>query len=150
FAAAGAGNTSITLTGTNFVSGSVVKLGGVALATYAYVNSTTMTATVPSASLVSEGLLSLTVFSPTPGGGTSSAVAFSVVGRAQPGDLRVSSEGPIIAPPLAEEAVIEPAGRPPPPGKKKNKRRKPIFREVEFINPSQNIRQRYVLTDEDL
>jgi hypothetical protein len=78
-AAAGSAATTITATGTNFVSTSTVNWNGTALAT-TYTNSTTLTATVPSSDLTTAGTASVTVVNPTPGGGTTSAVTFTISG----------------------------------------------------------------------
>jgi hypothetical protein len=68
---------TLTVNGTGFVSGSVVKWNGAALAT-PLVNSGQLTATVPAARVATAGTVSVTAFSPTPGGGTSNAVFFQV------------------------------------------------------------------------
>jgi hypothetical protein len=63
---------TLTVNGTNFASGSVVKLNGVALAT-TFVGSTQLTAVIPTSLLADEGSPSVTVTNPAPGGGTSNA-----------------------------------------------------------------------------
>jgi hypothetical protein len=74
-----AGEAAFTLTvnGTGFVNGSVVKWNDQARAT-SFVSSTQLTAQITSADIVSAGPASVTVFSPTPGGGTSTAASFTV------------------------------------------------------------------------
>ncbi|MCE9557788.1 MAG: hypothetical protein K8R88_02440 [Armatimonadetes bacterium] len=72
----GAGFT-LTMTGSGFVSGSQVMWNGAPLAT-TFVNSTNLSATVPSANIAATGTASITVFNPTPGGGTSSALTFTI------------------------------------------------------------------------
>ncbi len=67
---AGAPDTTLTLTGTGFVSASVVKSNGANLAT-TYVSATTLRAVVPAAQLATAGSLAITVTNPAPGGGTS-------------------------------------------------------------------------------
>jgi hypothetical protein len=67
----------LTLTGTNFISGSVVKWNGAALTT-TFGSSTQLTAAVPATDIASSGSASVTVFNPTPGGGTSSALTFTI------------------------------------------------------------------------
>ena len=67
---AGAAQFQMTVTGTNFVAGSVVRWEGVDLAT-AYVSPTSLTATVPAARVASAGAANITVFNPGPGGGSS-------------------------------------------------------------------------------
>lgn len=74
---AGAGDTTFTLTGTNFNSSSVVMAGTTALTT-TFVNGTQLTAVVPAATLAPVGTLSLSVSNPTPGGGASQAVSVTL------------------------------------------------------------------------
>jgi hypothetical protein len=76
-ATVGAAGLSVTVTGSGFVNGSTVRWNGTDLVT-AYVNATTLNATVPAGSLATAALVSVTVFNPTPGGGTSPAATFSV------------------------------------------------------------------------
>jgi len=73
----GSGNTTLTVNGTGFAYGSVVELGGVTLPTL-YWNPTALTATIPAAQLMAAGTLPVVVTTPGPGGGTTSAVAFTV------------------------------------------------------------------------
>jgi len=61
----GAAATPITLTGTGFLPNSVVNVNGTPLATYAYVNPTTMTATIPVSYLSTAQVLNITVNDPT-------------------------------------------------------------------------------------
>ncbi|WP_439624843.1 cadherin domain-containing protein [Gemmata sp.] len=75
--------TKLTVIGNGFGIGSVVMFEGIALAT-TYVNRTTLTATLP-ASVAESGPVNVTVFSPTPGGGTSNAVNFTVTNVAPTG-----------------------------------------------------------------
>ncbi|GAB2861303.1 IPT/TIG domain-containing protein [Hymenobacter ruber] len=74
-----AGSTSqlLTVTGTGFVSGSVISFNNTALTT-TYVSATQLTATVPASALTTAGSYGVTVMSPAPGGGMSAAVAFTV------------------------------------------------------------------------
>jgi len=67
----------MTATGTNFVSTSQIKWNGTALTT-TYVSATQLTATVPASDLATAGTASVTVFNPTPGGGTSNALTFTI------------------------------------------------------------------------
>jgi hypothetical protein len=68
---------TLTATGTNYVSGSVIEWNGVKLTTK-YVSSTTLTATVPAADIKTAGTASVTVVNPAPGGGTSAAKTFTI------------------------------------------------------------------------
>ena len=68
---------TLTVNGTNYVSGSVVRWNGSARTT-TYVNSTQLTASIPASDIISVGSASVTVFNPTPGGGTSNAATFSI------------------------------------------------------------------------
>ncbi len=69
---------TITVTGTGFVPASVVSVGTTARAT-AYVNATTLTFAATVADQATAGYLSVAVTNPAPGGGTSPAVALSIV-----------------------------------------------------------------------
>ena len=75
--AAGVPDTTLTLTGTNFLSASKVNLNGTSLA-ISFVSSTQSTATIPSASLVQAAGDQITVTNPSPGGGTSAAQTLAV------------------------------------------------------------------------
>ncbi|MFZ0685028.1 MAG: FG-GAP-like repeat-containing protein [Terriglobales bacterium] len=68
---------ALTVNGTGFVSTSVVKWNGAALGT-AFVNSHQLVADVPASALTSAHTASVTVFSPTPGGGTSNVDLFTI------------------------------------------------------------------------
>jgi hypothetical protein len=76
-ATAGSPGFTMTLNGSNFVSGSVVQVNG-ANRTTTFMSSTQLTAAIPASDLAVGALLSVTVSTPTPGGGTSSAVTFTV------------------------------------------------------------------------
>jgi len=73
----GSGDTSITVTGSGFSSGSTVMLGAQALGT-SYTSASTLTAMVPAAQLASLGWEAISVSNPAPGGGTSNALPLSV------------------------------------------------------------------------
>ncbi len=68
---------TLTATGSSFVSGAVVRFGSTDLTT-TFVSSTQLTATVPATSITTPGSYSITVFNPTPGGGTSNVQTFTV------------------------------------------------------------------------
>ncbi len=68
---------TLTVTGTNFVSGSVVQWAGTALTT-TFVSATSLTASVPASDLTTTGTLDVIVINPTPGGGNSVAKTFSI------------------------------------------------------------------------
>jgi hypothetical protein len=67
----------LTVTGTNFNAKSTILWKGTALTT-TYVSATQLTASVPAANLTTVGTAAVTVFNPTPGGGTSTAVTFTI------------------------------------------------------------------------
>jgi len=90
---------TLTVHGTNFVSGaSVVCLDG-ADRTTTFVSSTQLTATIPTSDLATAPGKSITVFNPTPGGGTSAAVDLTIKATAEP------SWGPIAGIIVAAAAV---------------------------------------------
>ena len=74
---AGSGGTTLTVAGTGFCPQSVVQLGGTPLAT-TYWNPAVLTTVVSAAQLAYGESLSVTVTTPTPGGGTSNAVPLPV------------------------------------------------------------------------
>ena len=73
----GATETTLIVTGTNFVLASQVKLGTTVLNT-TFVSSTRLTATVPTHLMATVGAYTVKVTSPTPGGGTSNGLTFTV------------------------------------------------------------------------
>ena len=77
-AVAGGAGFTLTVTGSSFTPSSSVLWGGTALTT-TFVSSTQLTAVVPAANITSPGTFAITVSNPTPGGGSSSALSFSVL-----------------------------------------------------------------------
>jgi trimeric autotransporter adhesin len=80
-AAAGSGDFTLTVNGSNFVSSSVIQWGGVALPT-TYVGSTRLTALVSAIRIVGAGPIPVTVVNP--GGQVSTAATFTVTGNSVP------------------------------------------------------------------
>jgi hypothetical protein len=74
---AGSGGFTLTITGTNFVTNSVVRWNG-SPRTTTFVSSTVLTATIPASDVATAGTANVTVFNPTPGGGESGAVTFTI------------------------------------------------------------------------
>jgi hypothetical protein len=75
---AGSGQFTLTVNGTNFVNGSVVKFGGATKAT-TFVSANQLTATILAADVATAGTPGVTVTNAAPGGGTSTpAVTFTV------------------------------------------------------------------------
>lgn len=68
---------TLALSGAGFVSGSVVQWNGAALAT-TFVSGSKLMAIVPAANITKATAATITVFSPTPGGGSSNPVFFPV------------------------------------------------------------------------
>ncbi|NWJ47138.1 MAG: Ig-like domain repeat protein, partial [Chloroflexi bacterium] len=68
---------TVTVTGSGFIPGSVIRLNGTDLAT-TYINPTTLSVVIPGAQLSTARVILLTVFNGTPGGGTSNPLAFYV------------------------------------------------------------------------
>lgn len=90
---------TLTVNGSDFVSGAVVKWNGTALTTQ-FVSSSQIAATVPAADIASPGTASITVTNPTPAGGTSNILSFAV---SAPTDLSFTPSG-------WAEGVIQPFG----------------------------------------
>ena len=68
---------TLTVFGTGFVNGSVVRLNGDSRTT-TYVSAAQLTATIPAADVASAGSRQITVANPSPGGGVSNAAALTV------------------------------------------------------------------------
>jgi len=68
---------TLTITGSNLVSGCTAKWNGAALKT-TFVNAGEVTATVPATDIATAGTASVTVVNPAPGGGTSNALTFTI------------------------------------------------------------------------
>jgi trimeric autotransporter adhesin len=73
----------LTVTGTDFVSLSSVEWNGSSLPTE-YVSSTQLQAQVSASAVASVGSASVSVITPSPGGGTSSALPFTIVATSNP------------------------------------------------------------------
>ena len=69
---------TLTVNGTNFVSGSTVQWNGAAR-TPTFVNSTQLTAAITDADIATAGTANVTVVNPAPGGGTSNALRFEII-----------------------------------------------------------------------
>ncbi len=76
-ATAGSASFTLTVNGTNFISGSAIRWNGVSLTT-TYVNATQLTATVPAANITTVSTAAITVFTALPGGGTSNSLTFTI------------------------------------------------------------------------
>ncbi|HKF68558.1 MAG TPA: IPT/TIG domain-containing protein, partial [Vicinamibacterales bacterium] len=70
---------TLAVTGNGFAASSVVRWNG-ANRTTTFVSSTQLQATIPATDLASSGTAQVTVFTPSPGGGTSSALPFTIGG----------------------------------------------------------------------
>jgi len=77
--AAGSGDTGVTITGTGFVYGSQLVWDGVSLGCCYYPNGTAqLNGTIPAADLITPGTHQISVYTPTPGGGSSTSLPFTV------------------------------------------------------------------------
>ena len=76
-AVAGSAAFNLTVNGTGFVSGAVVKWNGSSRTT-TFVSATQLLAAITAADIAAAGTVQVTVFNPTPGGGTSTAATFTV------------------------------------------------------------------------
>ncbi len=73
----GSSDTTLIVTGTNFTAGSTVMLGTTALTT-TYTSTAQLSAIVPAANLTSMNWASISVVSPSPGGGASNAFPLTI------------------------------------------------------------------------
>lgn len=78
-AAAGGPAFTLTVTGTNFLTSSIVRWNGGDRAT-TYDSSTQLRAAITAADIAAAGSAAVTVFNPAPGGGTSSPLTFTITG----------------------------------------------------------------------
>jgi hypothetical protein len=76
---------TLTVNGSDFVDGAVVQWNGAARTT-TFIDETQLSAQINAADLTSQGSASITVLNPTPGGGVSNAVQFSITAPAGDGD----------------------------------------------------------------
>ncbi len=76
-AAAGGSGFTLTVTGSAFAPSSVVRWNGADRVT-TFGGPTTLSATIPASDLTAAGTAAITVFTPTPGGGTSATASLSV------------------------------------------------------------------------
>ncbi len=76
-ATAGGAAFTLTVTGTNFTSSSVVRWNGFNRTT-TYGSPTQLTAAITAADIATAGSATVTVYNPTPGGGTSSGMSFTI------------------------------------------------------------------------
>ncbi|MEP7340080.1 MAG: PKD domain-containing protein [Acidobacteriota bacterium] len=79
----GSAGFTLTVTGTNFVNGSVVRWDGSSRAT-TFVSATQLKAQILTTDLVGTGQASVTVFNPVPGGGTSNVMIFNITSGQSP------------------------------------------------------------------
>src|SRR6184192_802944 len=77
-ATAGGATFTLTVSGTGFISTSVVRWNGNDRPT-AFQDSTHMTAQIPASDIATVAAASVAVFNPVPGGGTSSAIPFAII-----------------------------------------------------------------------
>jgi len=76
-ATAGSGALTLTVNGSNFIGGSIVRWNG-ANRTTTFVSSTQLQAAIPASDVTTAGNATVTVFNPAPGGGTSGGATFSI------------------------------------------------------------------------
>lgn len=87
---AGGSAFTLTVSGNNFMSSSLVEWNGSPLAT-TFVDAQQITAAVPAADIAAAGTAQVTVTNPAPGGGTSTAIAFHIVAAVVSANLSPSS-----------------------------------------------------------
>lgn len=86
------GSFTLTVTGSNFFSNSIIRVnGGNRITTV--VNSTTLTTQIDASELITPSVFSVTVFTPLPGGGTSTARSLYVLGGSISGTVFYDKNG---------------------------------------------------------
>jgi len=83
---------TLTLNGSSFVPNSIAKFNGTSLTT-TFVNSSQITAQVSASNLINPASVNITVFSPAPAGGTSSAQVLTIVGGSISGTKFEDTDG---------------------------------------------------------
>jgi beta-lactam-binding protein with PASTA domain len=73
----GSATITLTVTGSNFIASSLIEWNGLALPT-AFVSATQLTAQISASQLLSAGVVNVSVFTGTPGGGASGTMPFTV------------------------------------------------------------------------
>jgi sugar lactone lactonase YvrE len=76
-ALAGSSGFTLTITGTNFISGTIMRWNDTDRLT-TFISGTQLTAEIDATDLETAGSASITVFSPTPGGGASNVLTFTI------------------------------------------------------------------------
>ncbi|GAB4211669.1 MAG: hypothetical protein OHK0022_46500 [Roseiflexaceae bacterium] len=94
--AAGAGDLALTVNGSDFVDGAVVQWNGANQPTQ-FASANKLVATIPAALLLNAGSASVRVVNPTPGGGASNTVEFTIVPGGQTPAPGVSGIAPQAA-----------------------------------------------------
>jgi trimeric autotransporter adhesin len=110
-ATAGGQGFTLTVNGTNFVSGATVRWNGQNRTTN-FVSATQLTAQITAADIANAGTASVTVFNPAPGGGVSNAVNFTITpsntGTTVALTPGVAQTGTSAAPQPPSQAVFHP------------------------------------------
>lgn len=81
--AAGSGAFTLTVNGSSFATGAVVRWNGSARTT-TFISATQLQAAIPATDVASTGTAAVTVFNPTPGGGTSGSLSFTISAAQNP------------------------------------------------------------------
>lgn len=85
---------TLTVTGSNFINGSIVRWNNADRPT-TFVSATQLTAQIPASDIAGAGAASVTVFNPAPGGGLSNAANFNITAPVISRNLRVvAASGP--------------------------------------------------------
>src|SRR5207244_3874523 len=71
---------TLTVTGTNYNASSIVRWKA-SNRTTTFISSTQLQAAIPASDIAATGTAAVTVFNPTPGGGTSGSVTFTITAR---------------------------------------------------------------------
>jgi predicted outer membrane repeat protein len=96
-AQAGAAAFTLTVNGEGFIPGSAIYWGGAALPT-TFVNNTKLTASVAAAKVAAAGTATIQVVSPTPGGGGSNQLTFTITAPGQNPVPSIDTLAPASAP----------------------------------------------------
>jgi hypothetical protein len=90
----GTAGLTLTVIGTGFINGSVIRWNGSNRVT-TFVSPTQLTANLPAADFATAGTAAVTVFTPAPGGGTSNAQPFDITVVPPLGSVTVTFDNPV-------------------------------------------------------
>lgn len=94
--AAGSAAFTLTVTGSNFASGSLLYWNGSPITPNSVTGATTMAVTIPAANVAAAGSANVAAYSPPPGGGTSPSVIFTITSASGNASTKGAPSGSVV------------------------------------------------------